>query len=61
MKRVEILFKSLHELCLFKRSSETKGSSMDFEKKMLKGHFPEAEIQMAVHVFGATIIESMTA
>ena len=61
MKRVEILFESLNELCLFKRSSETKGYQMDFEKKILKGLFPETDIQMAVQVFGATIVESMTA
>ncbi|HEV7330850.1 MAG TPA: hypothetical protein VGN63_07425 [Flavisolibacter sp.] len=61
MKKVEILFDSLNQLCLFKRSSEAKDCQMDFEKKVLKGLFPEAEINMAVHVFGATIVESMTA
>ncbi|RZJ98860.1 MAG: hypothetical protein EOO46_23745 [Flavobacterium sp.] len=61
MKRVEILFDSLNKLCLFKRSSEAKDCQMDFEKKILKGKFPESEINMAVLVFGATIVESITA
>jgi hypothetical protein len=60
MKKVEIFFDSLNKLCLFKRSSEAKDCQMDFEKKILRGLFPEAEINMAVHVFGATIVESMT-
>ena len=61
MKRVEILFDSLNKLCLFKRSSEAKDCQMDFEKKILRGRFPESEINMAVLVFGATIVESITA
>ncbi|HEY1023346.1 MAG TPA: hypothetical protein VGE06_13595, partial [Flavisolibacter sp.] len=61
MKNVEIFFDSLNKLCLFKRSSNAKECQMDFEKKVLRGLFPEAEIAMAVHVFDATIVESMTA
>ena len=58
MKKVEILFANLHQLCLFKRSSETKDCQMDFDRKLLKGFFPEAEINLAVTVFQATIVES---
>ncbi|MBB1284034.1 hypothetical protein HRH25_06585 [Flavisolibacter sp. BT320] len=61
MKKVEILFDSLNKLCLFKRSSNAKNCQMDFEKKVLRGLFPEAEINTAVRVYGATIVESMTA
>jgi hypothetical protein len=61
MKKVEILFVNLQHLCLFKRSSETKDCQMDFDRKLLKGNFPEEEIQLAETVFQATIVESMTA
>jgi hypothetical protein len=61
MKKVEILFTNLHELCLFKRSSETKDCQMDFDRKLLKGVFSEAEIYLAANVFGAIVIESLTA
>jgi hypothetical protein len=55
MKNVEILFTNLNELCQFRRSSETRNCQMDFDRKLLKGNFPEAEIQLAVHVFGAVV------
>lgn len=61
MKNVELLFTNLHELCLFKRSSEAKGYQMDFDQKLLKGSFPEAEITLAATVFGAIVTESLTA
>lgn len=57
MKKVEILFDNLQELCLFKRSSEAKDCQMDFDRKLLKGFFPEAEITMAATVFGAVVTE----
>jgi hypothetical protein len=57
MKRVELLFANLHELCLFKRGSEAKECQMDFDRKKLKGLFPEAEITLAATVFGAIVTE----
>jgi hypothetical protein len=61
MKKVEISFAHFHELCLFRRSSNVKDCQINFDKKMLKGIFPDAEITSAIFVFGATINESMTA
>ena len=57
MKKVELLFANLYELCLFKRGSEAKDCQMDFDHKKLKGSFPEAEITMAAAVFGAIVTE----
>jgi hypothetical protein len=61
MKKVEILFTTLHALCQFRRSSEIQDCQMDFDRKLLKGIFPEAEINLASNVFGATVNESLTA
>ncbi len=61
MKKVEILFVHLHELCLFRRNSQATDCQMDFDRKLLKGRFPEAEINLAATVFGATVSESITA
>jgi hypothetical protein len=59
MKNVELLFANLQELCLFKRSSDTKDCQMDFDRKLLKGIFPEAEITLATTVFGAIVTEHL--
>lgn len=61
MKKVELLFTNLNELCQFKRGSEAKDCQMDFDQKRLKGSFPEAEITLAATVFGAIVTESLTA
>ena len=61
MKKVELSFTRLHELCLFKRGSDTKDCQLDFDRKLLKGRFTEAEIKLAATVFGAIVTESLTA
>jgi hypothetical protein len=61
MKKVEILFTDLYKLCQFKRGSESKDCQMDFDKKLIRGRFPEAEIKLAAVVFGAIITEKLPA
>lgn len=61
MKRVEILFSDLYKLCQFKRGSEAKDCQLDFDRKLIRGRFPEAEIRLAATVFGAIVTEKLPA
>ena len=60
MKKAEIIFSNLQDLCQFKRGSEASDCQIDFDRKVLKGLFPEAELNLAVLVFGATVQEPLT-
>ena len=60
MIKAEIIFTHLRELCLFRRASETRDCQIDFDRKVLRGYFPEMEISVAVSVYGAIVNEPMT-
>lgn len=57
MQDINLRFPSLKVLILFKQQSQVKELRIDTYEKTLTGRFPESEVQTAIGIYKAAILD----